>query len=239
MYLVFGTSEKDPYDRDALIATYELHNSSVKRYFAQRSDDLLVVDLSEERAAQRVIEFLGMTYQGQQLPRLNQSAKPTRAYAARAHRALIAEHDELLRSYQALRAERDDLAVARDTLAVERDALAAMRDALIAERGALAATRDALTVERDVLARAEAGLLAQREALARRNDELTAAHDTLVATNDDLIRASHDLIAECSQTASARDAAISERDALLGSSSWRVTAPLRKVRHFLAPRTPD
>jgi Sulfotransferase domain len=183
MYLVYGTTENDPYNKDSLIATYEFHNSSVKKYFAGRKSDLLVIDLSEEKAAQRIVEFLGMTYQGQRLPHLNRSATSTRAYSARAHKALIAEHEGLIRSYDALALECDALAGARDNLIVERDALAGARNNLIVEC-------DGLRAEREALVRSNIELIAARDSLVTASRDLAGARDAAISERDALLASS-------------------------------------------------
>lgn len=55
-----GTPESDPYNKPALIAHYERHNADVQRYFADRPDDLLVIDVGAADSYQRFIEFLGI-----------------------------------------------------------------------------------------------------------------------------------------------------------------------------------
>jgi hypothetical protein len=71
--LVFGVSEENLYDRDVLIAAYARHNESVIRYFAHRPGSLLVVKLADKTAAQQIIEFVGLNYEGQIMPHLNRS----------------------------------------------------------------------------------------------------------------------------------------------------------------------
>ena len=55
-----GTTDEDPYNKDAMIAHYELHNQEVKQYFKNRSEDLLVINVAEEGAYQRFVHFLGV-----------------------------------------------------------------------------------------------------------------------------------------------------------------------------------
>lgn len=48
------------YDRDYRIAEYNARNHQIMRYFAQRPDDLLVIDLTVEKDTRRILEFLGI-----------------------------------------------------------------------------------------------------------------------------------------------------------------------------------
>ena len=70
-----------------------------------------------------------------------------------------------------------------------------------------------LAAERDGLARARSDLVAERDAIAR-------AHNNLIAERDGLLRD--------------RDGVVGERNALLASRSWRLTAPLRRLRKLFA-----
>lgn len=55
-----GTPDSDPYNHDIMVAHYEKHNRAVMEYFKDRPDDLLVLNLSEEGAYQKFIDFLGV-----------------------------------------------------------------------------------------------------------------------------------------------------------------------------------
>lgn len=48
------------YDREHFIARYEQRNATVVRHFAERPDDLLVIDLTRETDTSRIVEFLGL-----------------------------------------------------------------------------------------------------------------------------------------------------------------------------------
>jgi hypothetical protein len=86
---------------------------------------------------------------------------------------------------------------------------------LIVEYDALTISRNSLIAERDSLAATRDSVLIQQEKLAREHDQLLAEHAVLVGENKKLLAA---------------------RDAMLGSRSWRVTAPLRYVRNLFARR---
>jgi hypothetical protein len=53
---------------------YERHNWRVQDYFRHRPSDLLVVNVADEDAMQRICEFLGKPWSGQAMPVLNKSA---------------------------------------------------------------------------------------------------------------------------------------------------------------------
>lgn len=56
-----GTTDDDPYNKDVMMAHYERHNREVKAYFADRPDDLLVINVSQPGAYQKFLSFLGIT----------------------------------------------------------------------------------------------------------------------------------------------------------------------------------
>src|SRR5262249_46973111 len=108
------------------------HNNAVKRYFAHRNDDLLVVNLSEKNAAQRIVEFIGLPYKGQTIPHLNRSFKPpgplrspavNGSQSTQPHKELSSQYDALARAYDFLLIERDAFAEAHGDLVVQRNAL--------------------------------------------------------------------------------------------------------------------
>lgn len=55
-----GTSEDDPYNKDILCARYEQHNADVVKYFEDRPGDLLVINLSDEEAYRKFVDFIGV-----------------------------------------------------------------------------------------------------------------------------------------------------------------------------------
>ena len=71
--VIYGVSEEEPYRKDFLIDWYTRHNDEVKRYFAYRRDSLLVVNVSDQRAAEQLMTFVGLPYKGEQMPHLNPS----------------------------------------------------------------------------------------------------------------------------------------------------------------------
>ena len=66
----FGSEvlQQDPHDRQRLISDYRLHNASVVDCFRNRPDDLLVVNVSEPEAMQKLCRFLGKPDSGVSMP---------------------------------------------------------------------------------------------------------------------------------------------------------------------------
>jgi len=56
----YGTPENNPYQKDMVIQNYLDHNASVKNYFKDRPDDLLVINLAEEDSFEKFIDFIGV-----------------------------------------------------------------------------------------------------------------------------------------------------------------------------------
>jgi hypothetical protein len=71
--LVYGVSDREPYNKQTLIRAYEGHNAEVKRYFMYRPESLLIINVADATAAQKVIEFVGAPYRGERMPHLNRS----------------------------------------------------------------------------------------------------------------------------------------------------------------------
>jgi tetratricopeptide (TPR) repeat protein len=71
--LIYGVDEKTLYDREIYISHYLNHNRRVVEYFRDRPDDLLVLNVAEGSAMEKLYAFLGIEYRGQQMPHLNKS----------------------------------------------------------------------------------------------------------------------------------------------------------------------
>lgn len=65
---VHGTPDDDPYNKEIMISHYHAHNLSVLEYFKGRPEDLLVMNLAEEGAYQRFVDFLGVQSPYSDLP---------------------------------------------------------------------------------------------------------------------------------------------------------------------------
>lgn len=70
---VYGVDEKTLYDKKIYISHYLNHNRQVMAYFRHKPDDLLVLNVAELNAMERLCVFLGVEYRGQQMPHLNKS----------------------------------------------------------------------------------------------------------------------------------------------------------------------
>lgn len=59
-HMVFDTPMDDPYNKEIMIKYYEEHNRQVKDYFKHRPKDLLILNVAEKGAYERLGEFLGI-----------------------------------------------------------------------------------------------------------------------------------------------------------------------------------
>lgn len=71
--LSYGADKSTLYDREVYVQYYENHNNQVKEYFKNRSADLLVLNVEEPDAMERLLKFLGHPYTGQKMPHMNAS----------------------------------------------------------------------------------------------------------------------------------------------------------------------
>jgi SAM-dependent methyltransferase/chromosome segregation ATPase len=199
-------------ERDAAVAEWEAHSAELEALRNERNRWLDERDLSAHHAA-----------------------------------LLERERDVVIAERDALREQDDALRRQYEALLAERDALLAERDALVEERGAL-----------DRVERERAELHADCTRLQRRTDtmarELEALRERLDAANGEIgdlrarrgelsaaVRRLLDLIAvyeaQIAALAAERTAADAAREAraqralqhVLGSRSWKMTAPLRRV----------
>jgi len=70
----YGINEDTLYDREIYTNQYENHNKRVLDYFKHRQEDLLVLDIAETDAMEKIYDFLGQKYSGEKMPHLNKSA---------------------------------------------------------------------------------------------------------------------------------------------------------------------
>lgn len=68
-----NTPEYDIYNKDILIEGYERHIRNVEEYFRHRPDDLLVINVSEEDAYQKLCSFLGVDAVRERFPWKNKT----------------------------------------------------------------------------------------------------------------------------------------------------------------------
>ena len=69
----FDIDETTVYDYKIYTDQYEMHNYRVKEYFKYRPEDLLILNLSEDNAMEKLYTFLGVKYDGEAMPHLNAS----------------------------------------------------------------------------------------------------------------------------------------------------------------------
>lgn len=66
--LSMNIPDDDPYNKEMLIAAYEQHNEDVKEYFRHRPEDLLVLNVAESGAYQKLCKFLGVKSESKDFP---------------------------------------------------------------------------------------------------------------------------------------------------------------------------
>ena len=73
MQLKYGINEETLYDFDIYTDQYEMHNQRIIEYFKYRKEDLLILNLSDADAMEKLYEFLDVEYDGSDMPHLNKS----------------------------------------------------------------------------------------------------------------------------------------------------------------------
>ncbi len=71
--LKYAIDESTVYNYKIYTDQYEKHNAQVKEYFKYRPEDLLILNLSEDNAMERLYNFLDIKYNGEEMPHLNKS----------------------------------------------------------------------------------------------------------------------------------------------------------------------
>lgn len=69
----YGIDESTLYDYKIYTDQYERHNERIKEYFKYRPDDLLVLNVADQNAMEKLYSFLGVKYNGETMPHLNAS----------------------------------------------------------------------------------------------------------------------------------------------------------------------
>lgn len=72
--LVSNTPEDDPYNKEILMKRYVTHNEEVKKYFRNRPDDLLVLNVADENAYHDLCEFLNIEKKRDTFPWKNRTS---------------------------------------------------------------------------------------------------------------------------------------------------------------------
>lgn len=72
--LLNDTPDDDPFNKDALLARYSHHNHTVREYFRHRPEDLLVLNVAETGAYDKLCDFLGKPRMGRCFPWENKTS---------------------------------------------------------------------------------------------------------------------------------------------------------------------
>ncbi|TQD33807.1 sulfotransferase [Haloflavibacter putidus] len=64
----FDTRDNDPYEKETLINHYLNHNKQVKHYFQNRTEDLLVLNVSKKGAYRELCRFLNKPVNAEEFP---------------------------------------------------------------------------------------------------------------------------------------------------------------------------
>lgn len=64
----YNTPEDDLYKKDEMIEHYNTHNKNVIEYFRHRSEDLLILNLSEYNSIEKLKDFLGVNSELTEIP---------------------------------------------------------------------------------------------------------------------------------------------------------------------------
>ncbi len=70
---IYQTEDYDLYNKNILTKVYLDHNSSVEYYFKDKPEKLLILNLQEDRAYHKFVDFLGVTTEMDDFPKLNAS----------------------------------------------------------------------------------------------------------------------------------------------------------------------
>ncbi|MCU0856929.1 MAG: hypothetical protein MUC65_00805 [Pontiellaceae bacterium] len=72
--LLYDTPADDPHNKGALLARYNHHNDAVREYFRHRPEDLLVLNVAETDAYDKLCDFLGKPRTGRSFPWANKTS---------------------------------------------------------------------------------------------------------------------------------------------------------------------
>jgi Sulfotransferase domain len=70
---IYGVDDEHLYDPEIYMRHYAVHAYNVTEYFRFRPHQLLVLNLADPEAMQKLCNFLGIDFQGQGMPHLNRS----------------------------------------------------------------------------------------------------------------------------------------------------------------------
>lgn len=68
IFSVYETPKTDPYNKDIMIHCYKKHIQDVEKYFSDRSEDLIVINVGRNGEYKRLVEFLGCWSEKNEFP---------------------------------------------------------------------------------------------------------------------------------------------------------------------------
>ena len=172
---------------------------------------------------------------------------------------VLDERNTLHQDQRTLYQERNTLYQERNTLHLERAEVVAERNTLYQERNILHLERDGLREERNTLHQESRMLVAEQNTLYQERHSLREERNTLHLQRDTMLEERNTLVAErnalhderralreeprdllAAREAALRTAALADqaRQAVMASTSWRVTAPLRSLGRLARGRAP-
>ncbi len=77
----YGATEQTLYNKEVYQNYYENYQREVKEYFAHRPEKLLVLNVSQPSAVQKVCDFLHIPYTGIAMPHINKTRDPAKQAA--------------------------------------------------------------------------------------------------------------------------------------------------------------
>lgn len=68
---ILGCPKNDPYDKDYLISLYDKHVADVERYFADKPDKFIKINLSNAEDFDKLNQFVGLNFMNTEFPHRN------------------------------------------------------------------------------------------------------------------------------------------------------------------------
>ena len=152
-------------------------------------------------------------------------------------RAITQAHERTIRGLETTIVDHESSIRARDATIEERDATIEERDATIEERDATIEERNAAIQERNAAIQEREATIQEREATIQEREATIQEREATIQKREATIQERNAAIQEREAAIQERETTIEERDAaiskLLGSTSWRVTVPLRALSRGL------
>lgn len=154
-----------------------------------------------------------------------------------AYQELIGVRDTVMAEREIAVAERDTAVAERNTATVERDSVAAERDAIAIERNTAIAERDEITVNLSTVTAERNTAIAEHNAAMTELGMITTERDIRTSERDILAQQCKELQEFQERTTQehtrARAAMQEQIMSYKNSTSWKITAPLRKTVRFI------